>query len=131
MPKIYLSPSTQEFNNFVTGESEEYYMNLLADALVPYLYANGISYVRNTKDMTALDNIKASNSKDYDLHLALHSNAAPKGEEGKRQGTEVYYFPYSYRGERMADIIAENFSNIYPHPELIKTVPTTSLGEVD
>ena len=36
MPKIYLSPSTQDWNMYVTGSgSEEYNMNLLADALVP------------------------------------------------------------------------------------------------
>ena len=34
MPKIYLSPSTQESNPYITGSgSEEYNMNRLADAL--------------------------------------------------------------------------------------------------
>ena len=34
MPKIYLSPSTQESNPYITGSgSEEYIMNRLADAL--------------------------------------------------------------------------------------------------
>ena len=28
MPRIYLSPSTQENNLYVSGGSEEYYMNL-------------------------------------------------------------------------------------------------------
>ena len=43
MPKIYLSPSTQEYNPYVTGNgSEEYFMNLVADAMEPYLLANGI-----------------------------------------------------------------------------------------
>ena len=37
MPTIYLSPSTQEWNQYVTGSgSEEYNMNLLAAALGPY-----------------------------------------------------------------------------------------------
>ena len=41
MPKIYLSPSTQEYNPYVTGNgSEEYFMNLVADAMEPYLLAN-------------------------------------------------------------------------------------------
>ena len=45
MPKIYLSPSTQESNPYITGSgSEEYNMNRLADALEPYLYANGIRF---------------------------------------------------------------------------------------
>lgn len=36
MPKIYLSPSTQDWNMYVTGSgSEEYNMNLLADAWCP------------------------------------------------------------------------------------------------
>ena len=42
MPTIYLSPSTQESNLFVSGGSEEYYMNLIADAMVPYLNSSGI-----------------------------------------------------------------------------------------
>lgn len=37
MPIIYLSPSTQEFNPYYGGGNEEYYMNLIADAMEPYL----------------------------------------------------------------------------------------------
>ena len=33
MPTIYLSPSTQEFNPYNGGGNEEYYMNLIADAM--------------------------------------------------------------------------------------------------
>ena len=45
MPIIYLSPSTQEWNYFVTGGTEEQYMNQLADLMVPYLDASGtVSY---------------------------------------------------------------------------------------
>ena len=51
MPRIYLSPSTQDWNPYVDGSgSEEYWMNLLADTLEPYLYANTISFVRNGDD---------------------------------------------------------------------------------
>ena len=53
MPTIYLSPSTQEFNPYVGGGNEEYYMNLIADSMVPYLIASGIQFVRNTPEMTA------------------------------------------------------------------------------
>ena len=49
MPIIYLSPSTQEKNEYVNGGTEEQYMNLLADKMVPYLDASGIRYVRNTR----------------------------------------------------------------------------------
>ena len=47
MPTVYLSPSTQEYNTYVTGNSEEYYANLIVDAMIPYLRASGIDFVRN------------------------------------------------------------------------------------
>ena len=128
MPSIYLSPSTQEFNPYVIGGSEEYYMNLIADAMEPYLYATGIDFTRNTPDMTAASSVAASNSGNYDLHLALHSNATADGSG--RRGSEVYYFPTSVRGKRAAEIIANNLQIIYPIPGGVKTVPTTTLGEV-
>lgn len=127
IPTIYLSPSTQEFNPYVTGGNEEQYMNLVADAMIPYLTASGINYVRNTPDMTAASSIAASNKGNYDLHLALHSNASSTGNV---MGSEVYYYPYSQKGQRLAEIIANNFKMIYPYPNLVRTVPTTTLGEV-
>ena len=44
MPNIYLSPSTQEFNPYAGGGNEEQYMNLIADAMEPYLAASGIRF---------------------------------------------------------------------------------------
>lgn len=129
MPTIYLSPSTQEFNPYAGGGNEEYYMNLIADAMIPYLIASGIQYVRNTPDMTAATSIAASNSGNYDLHLALHSNASGSAA-GSVRGSEVYYNPQNSESERFADIAAKNLRVIYPLPDLVKTVPTTSLGEV-
>lgn len=130
MPIIYLSPSTQEWNPYVNGGTEEYYMNLIADAMEPYLRANGIQFVRNTPDMTAASSIRASNAGNFDLHLALHSNAAPAGREGQVQGSEVYYAAISRRGKRAADIIAENLKLIYPNPDRVRALTTTTLGEV-
>ncbi len=127
MPTIYLSPSTQEFNNYVIGGNEEYYMNLIADAMIPYLQASGINYVRNTPDMNAASSIAASNSGNYDFHLALHSNAS---FDGTRQGSEVYFYPDSANSRRAAQIFANNLKLIYPVPSEVKTVPTTILGEV-
>lgn len=129
MPSIYLSPSTQEFNPYVIGGNEEYYMNLIADAMEPYLYATGIDFTRNTPQMTAASSIAASNAGNYDLHLALHSNATAAGD-GRARGSEVYYYPTSVNGKRAADIIANNLQMIYPLPNLVRTVPTTSIGEV-
>lgn len=130
MPNIYLSPSTQEFNEYVNGGTEEYYMNLIADAMEPYLNSSGITYTRNTPYMTAASSIVQSNMGDYDLHLALHSNAAPVGQSGNYQGTDVYYYPTSVKGREAATIIANNLKEIYPYPELVKAISTTTIGEV-
>jgi len=130
MPSVYLSPSTQEFNPYINGGNEEQYMNLLADALEPYLLASGITVTRNTPDMTAASSIRASNSGNYDLHLALHSNASPDDMAGSARGPIAFYYPGSDRSRRAATQIAQNFEEIYPDPSLVKAVPTTRIGEV-
>lgn len=130
MPVIYLSPSTQEGNMYVTGGSEEYYMNLIADAMIPYLRSSGIQYTRNNPGMSAADAIRQSNAGNYDLHLALHSNAAPEGQYGEYRGVDVYYSPGSIRGKRAADIFVRNLKSIYPLPERVRAVATTTIGEV-
>ena len=130
MPLLYLSPSTQEFNLYVTGGTEEEYMNRIADEMIPYLRASGITVARNTPDMTAASSIQDSNAQEVDLHLALHSNAAPEFLAGTLQGSEVYYSPASYYSRAAAQIIAAHLREIYPNPELVSTIPTTTLGEV-
>lgn len=130
MPRIYLSPSTQENNLYVNGGTEEYYMNLLADEMEPYLRASGIQFTRNTPDMTAVSSIRQSNQGNYDLHLALHSNAAPEGRYGQVRGSIVFYYPGSVQGKRAAEIVADNLKAIYPNPNLVRAEPTTRLGEV-
>ena len=130
MPVIYLSPSTQENNLYVSGGSEEEWMNRLADAMVPYLDASGIQYVRNTPDMTAASSIRASNAGNYDLHLALHSNAANPSRYGQVRGIIVFYYPGSANGKRAAEIVADNLKAIYPLPNRVRTEATTAIGEV-
>lgn len=131
MPKIYLSPSTQEFNPYYDGVgSEEYYMNLVADAMEPYLTASGIAFDRNTPDMTAASSIVASNAADYDLHVSLHSNASPVNLAGQLRGIDAYYSPISTRGQYLADLMVQTLTPIYPLPDRVQTRPTTALGEV-
>ncbi len=130
MPSIYLSPSTQQNNPYIIGGNEEQYMNQIADAMEPYLRSTGIRFTRNNPDETVTQAINASNAGDYDLHLALHSNAAGEANAGRVRGTDVYYYPGSAAGQRAADILAENFTRIYPLPDRVRTIPTTSLAEV-
>lgn len=131
MPRIYLSPSTQEYNPYYDAQgSEEYYMNLIADAMEPYLTASGIEFTRNTPEMTAASSIRASNEGNYDAHIALHSNAAPANLSGQLRGTDVYYYPDSMRSNEIAQIVAANLKAVYPNPDDVTARRTTSLGEV-
>lgn len=130
MPVIYLSPSTQEFNEYITDGSEEYWMNLLADAMEPILTSSGIRYIRNTPDMTAASSILASNAGNYGLHLALHSNASGEGQAGQNRGILAFYYPGSAQGLRAAQLLVDGLKAIYPLPNLVRTEPTTTLGEI-
>ena len=132
MARIYLSPSTQEYNQYINNlGSEERNMNRLADALVPYLDRLGINYSRNTPDMTARTSIQQANSTPpYDLYLALHSNSSPEQFAGMLRGPDIYYNPADPESRRAANIIADEFRKIYPEPQLVDVRPTDFLGEV-
>ena len=108
MPDVYLSPSTQDYNPYIIGGSEKYYMNLLADAMEPYLSSSGISYGRNDPN----------------------GNAAAAIYEGTLRGPDVYYYPTSAQGKRAAEIIANGLREIYPEPELVNTRTSTTLLEL-
>ena len=102
MPTIYLSPSIQPYNKYLTEGDEQYWMNRIADDMVPMLEQNGINVVRNTPNTSLGQAIRESNAGNYDLHLALHSNAGPSNLAGKLRGPDVYYYPYSASGKRAA-----------------------------
>lgn len=127
MPNIYLSPSTQEFNPYVIGGNEESYMNRLADNMVPFLNSSGVRFSRNTPNMTVTEVIEDSNRGNYELHLALHSNAS---QDGTRRGCEVFYPRGGVGSRRCAEIIAGNMKSIYPLPSNVFALVTTTLVEV-
>ena len=130
MASVFLSPSTQEYNPYIDGGNEEYYMNIITDAMIPYLEVSGIRYGRNDPQKTFLNSVRLSNEGNYDLHLAIHSNAAGPANAGRVKGTQVYYYADSVNGKRAADIFANNFTQIYPDPSKVKTVPTRTLTEL-
>lgn len=130
MPSVFLSPSTQPFNKYPSGGDEQEWMNRIADAMEPMLIKNHISFGRNRRDTSAGAAIKDSNSGNYDLHLALHSNASPPELSGKLRGIDIYYYTYSKYGKEAAMIIADNLKNIYPDKNLVKAVPSTKFGEL-
>ena len=88
MPIIYLSPSTQEYNEYVNGlGNEEEWMNRLADAMEPMLFASGIQYTRNTPDMTAASSIRASNAGNYNRTWPCTPTPPAKTRRAKTGGS--------------------------------------------
>ena len=75
-------------------------MNLLADALVPYLLSNGIQYKRNRPEMTAGASVREANAGTYDFYLALHSNGAPEGHYGEERGIIAFYYHGSSKAQQ-------------------------------
>ena len=130
MPTIFLSPSTQEWNSYYSGGNEEQYMNLIADRMEPYLRSSAIGFTRNDPALNVRGAIDASNQGTYDAHIALHSNAAGGEYAGKLRGIDIYYAPGSAAAEELATIIADNFKKIYPLPDKVRPLSTTTLGEL-
>ncbi|MDR1674464.1 MAG: N-acetylmuramoyl-L-alanine amidase [Oscillospiraceae bacterium] len=130
MPKIFLSPSTQYWNVYVTGGDEREYTNIIADKMIPYLDATGIQYVRNNPEKNFAAAIADSNSGNYDAHFSIHSNAAPEHLAGKLRGIDVYYAPGSELSTQLALATANNLKETYPLSDKVGILPTTSLGEV-
>lgn len=130
MPEVFLSPSTQEWNKYYTNGNEEQTMNLLADKMEPYLRSSGIKFRRNDPSKNVTGAIYDSNSRYYDVHLALHSNAGGGDFSGKLRGIDNYYSPYSKLSKDLAVIISNNLSAIYPLKNEVEALPTTTLAEV-
>jgi N-acetylmuramoyl-L-alanine amidase len=127
VPAIYLSPSTQE-NEYATGGNEEYYMNLIADAMVPYLRINRIEFTRNNPEESIDEIIKDTRERSYDLYMALRSGFLPDGKEPSMQGLNVYHYAYTpVGGERAARYTAENLKEIYPDPKLVRVIPADTI----
>ena len=89
MPKLYVSPSSQENNTGPGGYVEEVVMNLIADALCAKLpLYPAIAFMRNRRGNTYAGHIAESDAFKPDIHLAIHSNAV----NGKARGCIVFCF---------------------------------------
>ena len=80
MPFLFLSPSTQYFNPYITTGDERYWMNALADEMTPYLHASGITVTRERTRTAAPRSPSAIPTHPrQDFHLALHSKRRAAG----------------------------------------------------
>lgn len=110
MPRIYISPSSQE-SNVGTGYygTEEEEMNKIADALMPLLATDGRFEVRrNNPSMDVYEMAEDSNQFKADIHVAIHSNA------GGGAGTEVYAFGHATNSERLAQALYKQVAPLSP-----------------
>ncbi|MDR1409912.1 MAG: SH3 domain-containing protein [Oscillospiraceae bacterium] len=130
MPSVFLSPSTQSYNEYIIPGTEKEHMQRLVDAMEPFLDLAGISYGRNNPDGDVKTSVAMSDEDDYDLHLALHSNAAPPGQSGEFQGPLVMYYPGNAAGEKAAEDIAQSLADIYPEAGKVILMPQTNLYEL-
>ena len=119
MPNVYLSPSPHESEPFVIGNNEEYYMNQIVDAMIPYLRASGIDFDRNDPGDAIQQIIAKSNAKYRDLHLMLEMETGIGDLAGKVRGEKVIYYTGSPGGSKASVIFADNLKKIFPIPELV------------
>ncbi|MDR0884740.1 MAG: N-acetylmuramoyl-L-alanine amidase [Oscillospiraceae bacterium] len=130
MASVFLSPSTQAYNEYITEGTEKEHMQRLADAMEPFLDLAGITYGRNDPDGNVQKSVAMSNEGDWDLHLALHSNAAPEGQSGQFQGPLVLYAPGNMAGGKAAQYVAQAMADIYPEDGKVVLRPETNLYEL-
>ena len=131
MACIYISPSGQQFNKYLSGGTEEYFTNLIADAMEPYLSSSGICFGRNMPWMTAQQSADNANVFNYDAYIAIHSNSAENELSGLLRGCDIYYFEQSRQSLRYATIVAEYYRTIYPIPSRVNIIPNVTLIELN
>lgn len=110
MPRIYISPSSQERNHGIAPFTvEETEMNKIADILIPLLDKDGRFVTkRNSPSWDVSQMASDSNSFKADIHLAIHSNA------GGGVGTEVYAYGPGTNSERFAKALYNQVAPLSP-----------------
>jgi N-acetylmuramoyl-L-alanine amidase len=110
MKKAYVAPSTQEKNITALGNTEENVMHKIADALVPMLIESNFDVLRGKKSDTLEQMIRQSDLFAADMHVAIHSNA----HDGKSRGCEIFYYPTSTKGKKLAEAIYKYMEPLTP-----------------
>lgn len=108
--KGYISPSTQEHNKTALGDTEENIMHKITDELVPLLKNTGIEVLRGQKSDTLTQMVRQSNLFNANFHVAIHSNA----HDGKSRGCEIFHYPNSVKGMRLANAIYKYMEPLTP-----------------
>lgn len=129
MPSVYLNPSNEQ-NEFIIGGTEEYYMNKIADAMVPYLQGSGIEVTRSNPGDSLSKAIEESNAGNNDLYISLGTLASPYYATGSLQGPVILYYNSDSKGQQAANIISDNFKAMYPRPSNVAVLSNQTLSEL-
>ena len=110
MPKVYLSPSTQENNKGVYPfTNEEIEMNKITALLMPLLLKDGRYDVkRNSPAWNPYQCASDSNKFGASIHVAIHSNA------GGGVGTEVFVYAPGTNSERLGKALYNQIAPLSP-----------------
>ena len=111
MPRVYISPSTQEHNvGLPPFTNEESQMNKIADIIMDLLVKDGrFTVKRNDPSMDDVYSIaQDSNNFRADIHVAIHSNA------GGGVGTEVLTYGPNTNSERLGQALYNQIAPLSP-----------------
>ncbi len=132
MPNLFLSPSVQQYNPYINGlGSEEYYMNLIADAMEPYLVSSRHNFhaQRSGRYACAGDCSIQCRKLRFSSGPPFQRRSSESRRSASRAATSTIT-PPAPKAQRAAEIFAENLKVIYPDPDLVRTVANTTLGEL-
>lgn len=126
MAKVFISASDQKSNVYAYGNTNEAVQcSQIAHLLDDFLCKNGVVSYVGTGDM--YNRVSQSNSKNPDLHIAIHTNAY----NGKVMGTRVFYYDmkesYSFARavyDSLAPVTIGDSDNITQNQELYEMQAT-------
>lgn len=111
-----LCPSADEESRYAGGGSDREYMNLIVDAMEPFLRASGISFRKAAPDQSPAQCITQANESAVDLFLSLGTESSPPGMYGQMSGADFYFLPSIAAGRRAAEAMAIHLKKIHPFP---------------
>lgn len=128
MASVFISPSDQKNNIYAYGHTNEAEQcSQIAHLLDNFLSKNGVECVVGIGDMYS--RVLQSNSRNPDLHIAIHTNA----HNGKVMGTRIFYYDmkesYSFARDvydSLAPITIGDSDNITQNQELYELCATKS-----
>lgn len=127
-PKVFLSPSTKEYQiSPITNISEAKRMREFAKEVERNLVDLGIDVILSNLDAPPSQSVTDSNDSKADLHLVLSSLRVTSPSD---RGIKIYFSSSDGKSRDYATVIAENLKKIYPLPDLVSIVPNGSFVEL-